>query len=87
VIRNAADALDELFGVGGADRLIAAGPDPSTLPADERAVLDAVERGVDPASIPGEPSRVRVLLGMLEAQGFIRRSGIGSYERTAEGRP
>jgi DNA processing protein len=87
VIRNAADALDELFGVGGADRLIAAGPDPSTLEADERAVLDAVERGVDAASIPGEPSRVRVLLGMLEAQGFIRRSGIGSYERTAEGRP
>jgi DNA processing protein len=86
VIRDAADALDELFGVGGADRLVAAGPDPAELAADERAVLDAVERGVDPASIDGDPSRTRVVLGTLEARGFIRRSGIGSYERVAAGR-
>jgi hypothetical protein len=49
----------------------------------ERSVLDAVERGFDPASIPGDPSRVRITLGMLEAKGFIRRTGIGSYERAA----
>jgi DNA processing protein len=83
VIRDAADALDELFGVGGADRLVATGPDPASLAAHEREVLEAVERGLDPASIPGEPGRTRVTLGLLEAQGFIRRSGIGSYERVA----
>jgi DNA processing protein len=86
VIRDAADALDELFGVGGAERLVSAGPDPAELAADERAVLDAVERGVDPASIDSDPSRTRVVLGTLEARGFIRRSGIGSYERVAAGR-
>ena len=87
VIRDAADALDELFGIGGAERLASLGPDPATLTGDERSVLDAVERGFDPASIPGEPSRVRITLGMLEAQGFIRRAGIGSYERTASRAP
>jgi hypothetical protein len=50
-------------------------------------VLDAIERGFDPASIPAETgmdaARVRVVLGMLEARGHIRRSGIGSYERAA----
>jgi DNA processing protein len=81
VIRNAADALDELFGVGGADRL--ASEDPGPLDDHERVVLEAVECGMDPASIPGEPSRIRVTLGVLEARGLIRRSGIGSYERTA----
>jgi DNA processing protein len=87
VIRDAADALDELFGVGGADRLVAAGPDPAQLTDDERTVLDAIERGADPSRIASDsgadPGKVRVVLGMLEAQGFIRRSGIGSYERVA----
>jgi DNA processing protein len=86
VIRDAADALDELFGIGGADRLQAAAEARLPQDPDERAVLDAVERGLDPAAIPTEAGldagRVRVLLGMLEAAGFIRRSGIGSYERT-----
>lgn len=81
VIRNAADALDELFGVGGADRLASAETDP--LDDHEREVLEAVECGADPASIPGDRSRVRVTLGILEARGLIRRSGIGSYERAA----
>jgi DNA processing protein len=86
VIRDAADALDELFGVGGAERLASSGPDPSILAAHERNVLDAIERGLDPASIPGDPSSVRVTLGLLEAQGYIRRTGIGSYERVARSR-
>jgi DNA processing protein len=81
VIRNAADALDELFGVGGADRLASA--DPGPLDDHERQVLEAVECGTDPASIPGDRSRIRVTLGILEARGLIRRSGIGSYERAA----
>jgi DNA processing protein len=86
VIRDAADALDELFGVGGADRLDAAHAEPE-LPPDQRAVLERVEAGADPARIASDsgmdPGRVRVVLGLLEAQGFIRRSGIGSYERAA----
>jgi DNA processing protein len=84
VIRDAADALDELFGVGGADRLEAADP-AADLADDERAVLERIEAGIDPASIASDakldPARVRVLLGVLEARGLIRRSGIGSYER------
>jgi DNA processing protein len=86
VIRNAADALDELFGVGGADRLETADP-ALRVEGDERVVLERIEAGADPASIAAdaglEPGQVRVLLGMLEARGLIRRSGIGSYERTA----
>jgi len=87
VIRDAADALDELFGVGGADRLVSAGPDQSALLPEERAVLDAVERGLVPGSMTGEPSHIRVVLGTLEARGFIRRTGIGSYERVASMHP
>jgi predicted Rossmann fold nucleotide-binding protein DprA/Smf involved in DNA uptake len=87
VIRDAADALDELFGVGGADRLEAATAQIERLDRDERLVLDRVEAGDDPASIAAEtgldPARVRVTLGLLEARGLIRRSGIGSYHRTA----
>lgn len=87
VIRNAADALDELFGIGGASRLEAALAAP-VLEDDERLVLDAVEAGWDPASIPAETGlaapRVRVALGLLESRGLLRRSGIGSYERSAQ---
>jgi DNA processing protein len=87
VVRDAADALDELFGVGGADRVVSAGPDVSALTAHEREVLDAVERGLVPGSIDGDPSRIRVTLGTLEVGGFIRRTGIGSYERVATMHP
>jgi DNA processing protein len=86
VIRDAADALDELFGVGGSDRLEAANA-AAGVEGDERVVLERIEAGAGPASIAGEtglePARVRVVLGMLEARGLIHRSGIGSYERTA----
>jgi DNA processing protein len=89
VIRDAADALDELFGVGGADRLETADP-AADLNDDERAVLERIESGADPASIAAdaglEPARVRIVLGLLEARGLIRRSGIGSYERAASSR-
>jgi DNA processing protein len=86
VIRGAADALDERFGVGGANRLEAASP-VADLEDDERLVLERIESGADPASIAAaadiDPARVRVVLGLLEARGLIRRSGIGSYERAA----
>jgi DNA processing protein len=87
VVRDAADALDELYGVGGADRLVSTGPDRSALTGEERQVLDAVERGLVPGSMSGDPSRIRVTLGTLEARGFIRRTGIGSYERVATMHP
>jgi DNA processing protein len=87
VVRDAADALDELFGIGGAARLEAATAERPQLGDDERVVLDAIESGLDPASIASErgldAARVRIVLGLLEARGLIRRSGIGSYERTA----
>jgi DNA processing protein len=90
VIRDAADALDELFGVGGAERLEAANAENERVDGDERRVLERVEAGDDPASIAAacglEPGRVRVVLGLLEARGLIRRSGIGSYERAAAAR-
>jgi DNA processing protein len=89
VIRDAADVLDELFGVGGADRLEATAADRLPLDEDEQLVLEAIEAGVDPAAVPHDAgldaARVRIVLGMLEARGLIRRSGIGSYERTASG--
>jgi DNA processing protein len=86
VVRGAADALDELFGIGGADRLAAERPPPAM--SDEQAVvLRAVEAGADVGSIAAEagldPGRVRVVLGVLEAAGLVRRVGIGSYERAA----
>ncbi len=87
VIRDAADALDELFGVGGADRLAASEQGAGTeleLDPLEREVLEAIESGTNPASIEADPSAVRVTLGLLEARGLIRRSGIGAYVRTAE---
>ena len=84
LIRDAADALDELFGIGGADRLASA-PAPE-LDDEAAAILAAVEDGIDVASIGAntaiDAARVRVILGRLEADGLIRRSGIGSYERT-----
>src|SRR4051812_29031948 len=86
VVRDTADALDELFGIGGAHRLAAAYAEPQ-VDGDERLVLDRIETGADPASIAGDcaldPARVRVVLGLLEARGLIRRSGIGSYVRAA----
>jgi DNA processing protein len=88
VVRHAADALDELFGIGGADRLAAArGRHEGRLGADERAVLKAVEDGAEIGAVAAalglEPARVRAVLGLLEVQGLVRRTGIGSYERTA----
>ena len=89
VIRNAGDALDELFGIGGAERLAAA--EAIALDDEESAVLAAVEAGADPGGIAAstglDPGRVRILLGTLEAAGLVRRSGIGSYERCATGHP
>jgi DNA processing protein len=87
VIRGPEDVLDELFGIGGADRLAASPPATAELGDDAVAVLAAVEAGADSGSI-GEaigldPAAVRAALGSLEAAGLVTRTGIGSYERTA----
>jgi DNA processing protein len=90
VIRHAADALDELFGIGGAQRMPVKDPREALEPR-ERAVLEAVENGADPGTIAAatglDPARVRTALGSLEAAGLIERSGIGSYERCATRHP
>ena len=90
VIRGAADVLDELFGVGGTGRVAAAAPEPE-LSAGERRVLEAVEAGVDPASMAETTqmpaAAVRIALGALEAAGLVSRTGIGSYERRATVHP
>lgn len=88
VIRGAGDALDELFGVGGAERLASERADP-VISDEEAVVLRAVEDGADVGAIVAEaglhPGRVRVILGTLEVAGLVRRTGIGSYERVAGG--
>jgi DNA processing protein len=88
VIRGAGDALDELFGVGGADRFASEGAAP-VISDEEAVVLRAVEDGADVGAIAGsvalDPSRIRIILGTLEAAGLVRRAGIGSYERVAGG--
>ena len=74
VIRDAADALGRVV----------------DLDDEERLVLERIESGAGPASIAAdadmEPARVRVVLGLLEARGLIRRSGIGSDERCLSSR-
>src|SRR5258705_13820849 len=82
VIRGAGDALDELFGVGGADRL--SSEDSGPVISDEgAAVLRALEGGADVGAIAGsmapDPRRVRVILGTLEAPRLVRGAGIGAY--------
>lgn len=86
VVRGAGDVLDELFGVDGAARLEAAEEALPPLDPSAAAVLEAVERGADSGALAEttglDPAAVRGALGTLEAVGLVRRSGIGSYERT-----
>jgi DNA processing protein len=84
VVRDAGDVLDHLFGAGFRDRHDGG---ELALTEDEQRVLDAVARGVGPGAI-GEvcglaSSGVRAALGTLELAGLIVRTGIGSYERSA----
>jgi DNA processing protein len=82
VIRDAGDALDELFGLGEAPRLVAAEP---KLDPVERRLLDAVEAGLDMDAIcafVGLPvAEARATLGRLELRGLVRREGLSGWER------
>ena len=85
VVRDAADALDELFGVGAGAAMAS---DPAAeLEPQLRAVLDEVECGHDTqrmAEATGlEPGEVRRALGKLEALGLVARSGLSGWERRA----
>jgi DNA processing protein len=86
VIRGPGDVLDELFGVDGAARLEAAAEALPPLDPVAAAVLEAVEGGADSGALAEatglDPALIRSTLGTLEATGLVRRSGIGSYERT-----
>jgi DNA processing protein len=82
VIRDAGDALDELFGLGEPPRLTAAGPDVDPV---ERKLLDAVEAGLDMEGIcafAGLPAaEARAALVRLEIKGLVRRDGLSGWER------
>lgn len=85
VVRDAADALDELFGIGAGAAMMR---DPAAdLERRLRAVLDEVECGHDTermAESTGlDPGEVRRALGKLEALGLISRSGFTGWERRA----
>jgi DNA processing protein len=84
-ITGAQDVLDELFGVGVRELAGAELPRDPAL----RAVLEGVEAGRtldELAESAGLSVReARGALARLEADGLVRRSGLGSYERAARG--
>jgi DNA processing protein len=90
-IRDAADALDVLFGAGGWDKRPAATA--ATEPLDQRLrqVLDAIEGGESAegagAAAGLNAAEARAALGRLELLGLVRRDGLGSYERAVSAAP
>jgi len=89
VIRDAADALDELFGIGAGAAAAAEAAEGRlhALAPDLRAVLDEVESGHDTDRMAEHtglgPAELRRALGQLEALGLIARSGFAGWERRA----
>jgi DNA processing protein len=82
LVRDAQDVLDLLFGVGG--RIAGPARDPSRLPPERRALLDAVAAGADTdaqlAADGHDPVAVLEGLAELELLGFLRRDAGGRYE-------
>jgi DNA processing protein len=85
-ITSVSDVLDELFGVGVRPPRVVSGA--GSLQGDLRRVLDAVEAGAGAGQIAAttglSAAEVRASLAQLEAMGLVARSGLGSFERTAD---
>jgi DNA processing protein len=84
-ITGAQDVLDELFGAGVRELAAAVLPrDPALL-----RVLEGVEAGRNLSEIADRAGlavrEARAALARLEADGLVKRSGLGSYERAARG--
>ena len=81
VVRDASDALDELFGVGAH---VPAPPPPDDVDPLQRRLLDAVEAGLDIDAIcqfAGVPvGEGRAALARLETRGLVRRDGPFGWE-------
>src|SRR4051812_18844431 len=83
LVTGAQDVLDELFGAG-------ARPLPDLEPPGDpamRQVLEGIEAGRNLGELAAAAGltvrEARAALARLEADGLVKRSGIGSYERTA----
>jgi DNA processing protein len=88
VVRGAEDVLDLLFGAGNWDAGAVSGRgDEESLEASLRGVLRAIEAGdeLDRAARAAglDGGELRAALGRLELLGFVRRNGLGAYERAA----
>lgn len=82
VIRDAQDVLDLVFGAG--ERTLAATP--HDLPAEHRALLDAVRRGrtsLSELTRGREPLAVATALAQLELRGLLIRTFDGRYVPSA----
>jgi DNA processing protein len=84
LVTGAQDVLDELFGVG---MRTAAGPAPAPTDPALAQVLAGIEDGRSAGEIALaaglSPGETRAALARLEAEGLVRRSGLGGYERAA----
>jgi DNA processing protein len=82
-ITGAQDVLDELFGVGALELAS------TQLPSDPalRGVLEGIEAGRNLGELAAAAGltvrEARAALARLEADGLVKRSGLGSYERAA----
>jgi predicted Rossmann fold nucleotide-binding protein DprA/Smf involved in DNA uptake len=82
-ITGAQDVLDELFGAGVRELAEAELPRDPAL----RLVLDGVEAGYQLSEIAERAGlavrEARAAVARLEADGLVKRSGLGAYERAA----
>ncbi len=91
LVRGADDVLDEVYGPGmgpaGVRRADVARNEADRLDPCARAVLEAVEAGLDADAIcvrtGRPPPAVRAALAELELAGILKRNLLGAYERAA----
>jgi DNA processing protein len=82
-ITGAQDVLDELFGAGALELASARLPSDPAL----QGVLEGIEAGRNLGELAASTGlsvrEARAALARLEADGLVKRSGLGSYERAA----